>query len=139
MKKGFKKIIIFVGFVLVLMTVIFVIISRLLMGTEIKLNEEKIPSLYEVTKKTGVYKVETSGGDIITEKLYYKEGSIDVENLNEYINYLVDFGFITTKDFVNNNGQLGKVSKDNGKIILIDLKYSENGSVIKYTKKIGRL
>lgn len=139
MKIGFKRILLFLGFGIVLLTIISVIISRTLMGSEIKLNEEKIPSLYEVVGKSGVYKINSSEKDILTKTFYYRSKSISVDDLNKYINYLIDSDFITTKDFVNNSGQLGKISKEKSKIILVDIKYSEEGSVIKYTKKIGKL
>lgn len=139
MKRNFKKILLILGFGVVILTIVFVIISRVTMGSEIKLGGEEIPSLYEVTSRMGVYKIKSSEDEIIVKKLFYKSNSISVDDLNEYIEYLVESGFITTKDFVNNSGELGKKSKDTGEIILINIKFSEEGSVIKYTKKLGNL
>ena len=116
--------------------------------TEYDFGTDKIPSINaiigETRKVTGVSagtSVSTSGS--AQYKQYDYETASMVKDLMAYWAYLQSNGWLALKDFNLNASsgemEVGKESADNGKILIISVKFEQSGYTIKITKVAGTL
>ena len=113
----------------------------------INLDNEQVSSISKLqTKKTlvGIKSEKTDTGIIKT--YVYRDNDISFsKDIYDYYLLLCDkenFEFIKEiKDLKATSGalEIGKKSKDNGKIIVIDIYYSQNGFEIQYKKDLGNI
>ncbi len=111
---------------------------------EYKLGNDTVKSIKAVVEKRNVTSIstETSNG-VKTKKIEYKSNSVQ-EDLVKYIQYLRnEGGFSLTKDvdlsLTSSTVQLGKASKDSGKLLLLTIDYNSFGYTITLQKGNGTL
>ena len=148
MKKGFKIVLIVIACILVVGLVggIIAIVSvgNVANNEEYKLGNDKIKSIKAIVEKRQVTAVstETSNG-ITTKKVEYKSSTVQ-EDLQKYTQYLRnEGGFTLTKDMDLNipsaTVELGKESKDAGKLLVMTIDYNAFGYTIIIQKGEGTL
>lgn len=99
----------------------------------IKVGDNEVPSLYSVV---GEREITGSEKNVKTElkmvELTYKSGVVSQDDLVAYTEHLIDNGWLLTKEIEESQEgyiwQLGKESKKEGNIILIDVFWPELGS-----------
>lgn len=144
MKKGLK---ILIGIVVVIVIIVLVALyftGRQTKMKEITFGEDKIRTVYAVVgekrKVTGVSYEKSTTTDAVRRTVTYKEGVVTEQDITDYVTGLREDGFLITVSFENYDGQLGMESKDEGKIVLVDIEYDKLGeTVITYTKGTGTI
>ena len=106
---------------------------------------DKIPSIYKVNGKRNLYFYRSTEKDNNEVKIFkYKDVEDVKSDLSNYINELKDtynYVYTTELDLNNYNDtfELSANSVDDGKIIIINISYTEDRYVIKITKGKGNL
>jgi hypothetical protein len=125
----------------VMITIVFLVIGNESKREEIKFGKDRIKTIYTVVGERKMSGTSVSINNGIHEKKYtYKNGEVSIGDVNKYIKELREDGFLVTKTFVDGNGQIGASSKDNGKIILIDIELDKlEETIITYKKGKGTI
>lgn len=114
----------------------------------INLDNEQVPSISKLqTKKTlvGMNSQQTQTGGIIKTYVYRDNDISFSKDIYDYYLLLCDkenFEFVKEiKDLKATSGalEIGKKSQDDGKIIVVDIYYSQNGFEIQYRKDFGNI
>lgn len=142
MKKFLKVMLIILIIILVVVLVAFFAVSNQSKATEIKFGEDKVETLFSVLgeerKVTGV-KVGIDNG-VNYKILNYEPSEISSEDLNRYVNHLLENGFIVTKnEGTKTEVEVAKKSVEEGKILQITIYRTENDVHIQYLKGEGTL
>lgn len=122
----------------------FVVTGNTANADEYKLGNDTIKSIKAVVEKRQVASVstETSNG-VTTKKIEYKSDNVQ-EDLLKYTEYLRnDGGFALTKDMdlsvIPSSVELGKMSNDEGNLIMMTIDYNSYGYTITIQKGEGTL
>lgn len=133
------------GFIGLIIVIAVVAINSTASADYYKLGKDKIPSIKMVVDKRSVGETgaSTSGG-VSTKTIAYIDVEEPTDDLTTYVHHLIDNeGFIATADYIPSNipgsTQLAKESVDDGKIIMLDIEYDENGYTLVFSKGKGTL
>lgn len=148
MNKTFKTVLIVIACIFVLGLfggiIAFVATGNTANADEYKLGNDTIKSIKSVVEKRQVNSVatETSNG-ITTKKIEYVSDTV-YDDLLKYTQYLRnDGGFALTKDMdlsiTPSTVELGKLSNDSGKLIMMTIEYNSFGYTIIIQKGEGTL
>jgi hypothetical protein len=124
----------------VLLVVAFFILSSATKIKDVKFGDDVIPTLngaLGLEKKVESYSKSVGTGGSSSSFVY-----VDVSEsiMTEYVEFLRKEGFVVTENKGDNTMQLGKHSRDSGKILGIDLKLSTSDKLtIEYKKAEGTL
>lgn len=113
----------------------------------IYLDNEEVPSINKIDNEKSAVGMKIENTEMGTSKTYvYRDNDNSFsKNLYNYFLMLKDkegFEIVDIRDNINaTNGalELGKKSKDDGKVIVIDMYYSEKGFELVYRKDVGAI
>ena len=143
--KSKKRLVLFVG--------VFVMLACLLSGCSIlnnaaKLQEydfdsDKVPTVNSVVGERKVTNVETSISNGVQEKRYTYQSDSVTDDLAQYTQSLRNNGWVVTQSYdlssTPGTAELGKLSADSDKILLLSISYTGSDYTIKITKGEGTL
>ena len=108
-----------------------------------ELGKDLVPSIYSVVGEREVTGIESSAKNGAIKKLYTYASASVFDDLLEYIKALMDEGWVVTEDIDLNitpgSGQLALHSVDEGKIVLLNFTYDNDGYTIDLIKDKGTI
>lgn len=111
--------------------------------TNYELRDDLIPSITSVVGERKVTGVESSiDNGAVTKQYTYSSASV-YDDLWAYVQKLMDDGWLVTQDIdlnvIPGSGQLGKVSNEEGQILLVSFTYDDSGYIIKLIRGNGTI
>ena len=146
MKKNWLYVLLGVaGVVGAIIIVVTIVLGNQQTRTEITFGGDTIPTVYAIVgerKVSGYHTGTNRSGGVTTRtvEISYQAGVISEEDLELYIETLIErHNFLITRAFNGNTMQIGKESVDSGKILVVEVNFSDLGTVFTYTKADGTL
>jgi type III secretory pathway component EscR len=133
-----------IGVILTLFIIAFVILGNVSNAKEYKLGDDTIKSIKTIVGKRKLTFTSSKVSNDVTEKEYVYKSDTVREDLEEYVEYLIDeeeFLIIKSIDLTKKSStfQLGKESEDSDEIILMTIDYNSSGYTINMVKGEGTL
>lgn len=139
MKKFLKVVLILVVIVAILLGVILLTLSGQTKNKEIKFGDDLIPTLYSVVGERKIVGTSVgTEGNTQYKEYTYEEDVVSINDIEEYVKELQEEDFVVieaSSDVIS----IAIESKDDGKIVIATIDYSDSSVVVKYQKTVGTL
>ncbi len=139
-----KVLLILLTIILIVAASAYYIVTRAANADSYEIGQDSIPSIKAIVGYRDIGEVGVSAeGGVVTKTYSYKNIQAPQADLDNYISYLRNHGFVLTEDMDLNDSpgstQLGKVSSEKGKIILMDIIWAKDSYEIKLRSGEGNL